>query len=202
MLEDIDTREKIAHPSYTDMEQLDFQIQRTDNYYVNPNSIHICFLVKIKKNSNTARDIDTDMIPINNFFIHFVKEIRITKYGSDKELIPTFSPYQTYQYTDSMLKHLPEKALKTIEKTHLYSKKPVYYTDTGIDQRIHNGDRIVTIGLTAAQIDAKKNNYDKDLNIDERMSKFKDIIKNEHVYRIPLRYFTDLGKINFLTKID
>ena len=32
--------------------------------------------------------------------------------------------------------------------------------------------------------------------------KFKDIIKNEHFYRIPLRYFTDLGKINFLTKID
>ena len=26
MLEDIDTREKTAHPSYTDMEQLDFQI--------------------------------------------------------------------------------------------------------------------------------------------------------------------------------
>ena len=27
-------------------------------------------------------------------------------------------------------------------------------------------------------------------------------MKNEHVYRIPLRYFTDLGKINFPTKID
>ena len=27
MLEDIDTREKTAHPSYNDMEQLDFQIQ-------------------------------------------------------------------------------------------------------------------------------------------------------------------------------
>ena len=32
-----------------------------------------------------------------------------------------------------MLKHQPGKALKTIEKTHLYSKKTVYYTDTGID---------------------------------------------------------------------
>ena len=30
MFEDIDTREKIAHPSYTDMEQLDFQILLTD----------------------------------------------------------------------------------------------------------------------------------------------------------------------------
>ena len=28
------------------------------------------------------------------------------------------------------------------------------------------------------------------------------MVKNVHVYRIPLRYFTDLGKINFPTKID
>ena len=67
MLEDIDTKEKIAHPSYTDIEQLDFQIQLTDNYYINPNSIHICFPVKIFKKSNTALDIDTDIILVNNF---------------------------------------------------------------------------------------------------------------------------------------
>ena len=49
LFEDIDTREKVAHPSYTDMEQLDFQILLIDNYYINPNSIHICFPMKIKK---------------------------------------------------------------------------------------------------------------------------------------------------------
>ena len=32
MLEDIDTREKVVHSSYTDMEQLDFQILLTDSY--------------------------------------------------------------------------------------------------------------------------------------------------------------------------
>ena len=47
MLEDINTREKVAHSSYTDMEELDFQIMLTDNYYVNPNRIHICFPIKI-----------------------------------------------------------------------------------------------------------------------------------------------------------
>ena len=31
---------------------------------------------------------------------------------------------------------------------------------------------------------------------------FKDQLKNEYVYRIPLRYFSDVGKINFPTKID
>ena len=49
MLEDIDTREKVAHSSYTNMEELNFQIMLADNYYVNPNSIHICFSIKIKK---------------------------------------------------------------------------------------------------------------------------------------------------------
>ena len=31
---------------------------------------------------------------------------------------------------------------------------------------------------------------------------FQKQLKNEYVYRIPLRYFSDVGKINFPTKID
>ena len=34
---------------YIDMEDLDFQIILTESYSVNPNSIHICFLMKILK---------------------------------------------------------------------------------------------------------------------------------------------------------
>ena len=129
MLDDIDTREKVAHPSYKDKEQLDFQILLTENYYVNPSNIHICFPIKIKKQSNNSSDIDSDLITVNNFFAHWVKEISITKYGSDKELPPTFSPWEVYQYSDQMLKHMPSKALKTIQKTHLFSRKPVYFAD-------------------------------------------------------------------------
>ena len=116
MLEDIDTREKVAHSSNTDIEELDFQILLTDNCYVNPNSIHICFTLKIKKKSNKAQDIHDDLVTFNNFFAHLVKEISITKYSSDKELIPTFSPYEIYQYSDAMLKHLPKDALKKLKK--------------------------------------------------------------------------------------
>ena len=75
MLEGIDTREKVAHPSYNDME---------DNYYINLNSIHLCFPMKLKKPTNEATDIDGDLITVNNFFTHLTKEISITKYGSDK----------------------------------------------------------------------------------------------------------------------
>ena len=92
MLDDIDTREKVAHPSYKDKEQLDFQILLTENYYVNPSNIHICFSIKILKKSNNSLDIDDDMITVNNFFAHWVKGISITKYESDKELSPTFTP--------------------------------------------------------------------------------------------------------------
>ena len=74
MLDDIDTREKVAHPSYKDKEQLDFQILLSENYYVNPSNIHHCFPIKIKKSSDKDADIDDDLITVNNFFAHLVKE--------------------------------------------------------------------------------------------------------------------------------
>ena len=42
------------------------------------------------------------------FFAHWIKQINITKYGKDKQLIPTTSPYEIYQYFDAMLKYLPK----------------------------------------------------------------------------------------------
>ena len=125
MLDDIDTREKVAHPSYKDKEQVDYQILLTENYYVNPANIHICFPIKIKKSVNNTADVDTDLITVNDFFAHWIKEISITKYGSDKELPPTFSPSEVYQYSDQMLKHLPTDSLKTIQK-HIFTAKNQY----------------------------------------------------------------------------
>ena len=142
------------------------------------------------------------MITVNNFFAHWVKEVSITKYGSDKELPPTFSPWEVYQYSDQMLKHLRADDLKSIQKTFLFSKKPVYYANTNYDRRNFNSKDLVTIGLNTAQITEFKKNHAKDLNIDERISLFQDQISEEYVYRIPLRYLSDIGKINFPTKID
>ena len=187
MLKDIDTKEQPAHSPCRDMENLGFQIMLTSNYHTNPNSMHICFPVKIKQKSDNDSDIDTDLTTVNNFFAHFVKEINVTKYGNDKQLIPTFSPYEIYQYPDSILKHLPKDALKTLEKTILYSKQTVYFNTTTIDREIHNSN-------TANDI--------TDLNINERIPKFKNQLKNEFVCRVPLRYFTDIGKINFPLKTD
>ena len=202
MLDDIDTHEKVAHPSYKDKEQLDFQILLTENYYVNPANIHICFPIKIKKKSNNSSDIDDDLITVNNIFAYWVKEISITKYGSDRELPPTFSPWEIYQYSDQMLKHLPKDSLKTIQKTLLYSKKPVYYGNIAYERRNFNSKDILTTGLTTAQATEKKKTHAKDLKIYERIDLFHDQLADEFVYRIPLRYFSDIRKINFPTKID
>ena len=117
ILEDIDTKEKVAHSSYKNMEQPEFQIMLTDNYYVIPNSIHTCFPMKLKKSSNKASNIDSDLTTANNLFGHLVKEISITRYGHNKQLIPTFSPYQIYQYSDPMPKHLPKESLKNRKNT-------------------------------------------------------------------------------------
>ena len=42
----------------------------------------------------------------------------------------------------------------------------------------------------------------RDINIEKRIELFGNQLKNEFINRIPLRYFSDIGKINFPTKID
>ena len=120
------------------MEQLDFQIMLTDNYYPNQN---LYFSIKIKKSSNKVSDIDTNLITVNNCFDHLIKEISTTRYENDKQLIATFLPYEIYHFSDSMPKRLPKNSLDNIEKTVLYSRKPAYYNKTSIDGRINNEAR-------------------------------------------------------------
>ena len=81
-------KEKVAHITYKDMEQLDFQIMLTDNYYPNQN---LYFSIKIKKSSNKVSDIDTNLITVNNCFDHLIKEISTTRYENDKQLIANHS---------------------------------------------------------------------------------------------------------------
>ena len=145
MLEDIDTKEQLAHSSYRDMGNLDFQILLTGNYYTNPNSMQLVFPMKIKKWSDKDNDIDGDLKSVNNLFVQLIKEISRTRYWNDKQLILTFSPYEIYQYCDSMLTHLPNDSFKILEKTMLYSKQAVYYFKTMIDRRTHNSTTLTNI---------------------------------------------------------
>ena len=98
-----------------------------------------------------------------------------------------------------MLKHLPKDSLKTLQNHLLYSKEKVYYASTAYDRRNFNGS--VPTGV-AALSNAKKAIHAKDLNIDKRIELLSDQLQSEFIYRIPLRCFSDIGKINFPTKID
>ena len=86
-----------------------------------------------------------------------------------------------------MLKHLPEKGLKKLQNDLLHSKKKASYNKTTIARRTHNST--VPADIT-------------DDNLDNRLDKLKYQLKNEYIYRIPLRYFSDIGKINFMLKND
>ena len=161
------------------MENLGFQIMLTNISYTNPNSMHICFSMKIKQKSGQS-NADADLITVNNYFPRLVKEISVTRYGNDKQSMPTFPPFEIYQYSDAMLEHLPKYALKKIEKTMFYSKQLVYFNITMLERRTFN---------------SKTANDITDLKINERITKFQNHLKDEIVYRIPLRYFTDNGKL-------
>ena len=61
------------------------------------------------------------------------------------------------------------------------------YNNITIDGRTHNSNTLNDI---------------THLNINEKITKFQNQLENEFVYRIPLRYFTDFGKIYFPLKIN
>ena len=128
MTHKIKTTEQLDHPSYKDKETFDFQLLLDKNHYTNLNSLHICFLVRFRKATDATAPIDATMVPANNFFAHWVKEINITKYGKNKQLIPTSMPQEIYQYSNTMLRNLPEKYLKKLRKHFLFSEKEVICT--------------------------------------------------------------------------
>ena len=76
------------------------------------------------------------------------------------------------------------------------------FADTTYDRRNHNAAGTDLTGLNGAQQATKKAAQAKDLNIYKRIKNFKDLLKNERIYRIPLRHFCDIGKTKFPTKID
>ena len=77
-----------------------------------------------------------------------------------------------------MLKHLPLDSLKPLQKHLLYSKQPVYYAQTAYDRRNFNGS--VPTGATALTA-ARKKTHTTDLNLEKRISLFKNQLKNEFV---------------------
>ena len=103
--------------------------------------------------------------------------VDIKRYINKIYILPTNNTVDIYKYSEKMLKHLSYKALSTIEDALIYSKEKVV---------IHNGnDRISNTSTTEA--------YRAGLNLNFR---------KEFYYKIPLKYFVDLGLVNLPKKAD
>ena len=112
-----------AEFTYKVFQRLELNIKLPTNQYMNWNSIHIYLRIKIKSKAVVANNIAANMMTVNNFFVLWIKEINIKRYGDDLEIVLTNNVTDIYRYLDAVLKHMPKNALKTFAKTLLYSKK-------------------------------------------------------------------------------
>ena len=185
----INERKAYADETYTNLKIAEFNIQLSNNEYMNFHNLEIVFPMKIKKKTDDDDDLDANLMTVNNFFAHWIKEIDIKKLGDDQPILPTINTVEIYKYSDQILKHLPKDSLKLIEKDLLYSKKKVKLPD--------NRDR--RRKFVAAGGDANDRTDD---NLDQRIEKFHDQLENTYYYRIPLKYICELGFVNQPVKFN
>ena len=92
-----------------------------------------------------------------------------------------------------MLKHFPAKSLKVMENDLLYKEEVAIP---------YNLDRRFRGMFKDANNRVIHNVVRSDENVRDREAKFRSQLRDKYVYRIPLKYICDIGKINFPTKID
>ena len=175
-----------ASDSYVDKKTLEFTIQLTANTYTNYSTMETCLPLKFSKKTTKTADLDANMITVNNFFGHWFKDIEIRRYPDDKNILPTNNSVSIANYSNAQMKYLPLKALKRLQKTMLYLNKPVVITNDN-DRRDED-----------ANVAADRS----DPNLTARIKEFAPILKTETVYRIPLLYLCELGKVNFSINTD
>ena len=101
-------------------------------------------------------------------------------------ILQTNNSVDIYQYSNAQIKYLPEKSVKKLLKTMLYSNKLVYLA-VNTDRRPNNDN---------------EDNKKSDPNLTYRIAQLKDYLFEKKVYRISLTLVYDLGKVNFAMKTD
>ena len=158
----IDTKRTYAASTYTDMQQLEFNLEVVANHYINFSNMVVCFPIAFRKRTNKAQAINANIIPVNNFFAHWIKDITVKRYGDDIAVLPINTTLKTCRYSKSMLKHLPDDVLATFQKYLLYSNKKV----------IIKGNAANTLNDRRNHKAAAANNSETDANINDRIAKF------------------------------
>ena len=158
----------------------------TANTYSNYSTMQLCLPLKFTKRTVKAVNLDPNMTVVNNFFGHWFTNIDVRRYPDDWNILPTNNSVSIANYSNAQMKYLPEKSIKKLLKTMLYSNKPVYLTGNN-DRWVHNDD----------DLDDRT-----DPNLTYRLKELKNYLSKQWVYRIPLLYFCDLGKVNFSVNTD
>ena len=190
----VDTKRTYAASTYSDMQQLEFNLEVINNHYINFSTMVLCLPIAFRKKTNKETSIAATMIPVNNFFAHWINDVTVKRYGDDIAVLPINTTLDTYRYSESMLKHMPKKALATFQKELLYSQKKVIIKGNGNN----------TLNERRNHIAAAASNSYKDDNIDDRIAKFNEnnALSTVKIYRIPLHYLVDLGLVNLPTAFD
>ena len=81
--------------------------------------------------------MDAQMITVNNFFGHWFTDLDIRRYPDDMRVLPKNNSVNVNQYSNVEMKYSPEKSVKKLLKTMLYSNKPVYIA-VNTDRRPNN----------------------------------------------------------------
>ena len=87
--------------------------------------------IYFKKSTDKAADVDVVMV--NNFFVHWLKEIDIRRYPDDVRILPTNNTVKVYNYAAQQIKHLPTKSLDDIKETILYEKRQLFWLEKEIE---------------------------------------------------------------------
>ena len=91
MLDDIELVEQVVHPSYKDKETFDFQLLFDKNLYADLNNFYFVFTLRIRKATDATAQIEANMMTVNNFFAHWIKEID-NKIWNNKTVNPNIDP--------------------------------------------------------------------------------------------------------------
>ena len=82
---------------------------------------------------STDKTADVDVVMVNNFFVHWLKEIDIRRYPDDVRILPTNNTVKVYNYAAQQIKHLPRKSLDDIKETILYEKRQLFWLEKEIE---------------------------------------------------------------------
>ena len=116
---------KCAQHQHTPIKKiLEFLIELAANTHTNYSSICIVLPIQIKKSTDKTEKVN--VITVNNFFCHCLKEIDARCYPDDVIILPINNTVEIYHYAAQQLKHLPSKSLDDREEYYYMKKKLLF----------------------------------------------------------------------------